>query len=272
MGQIAGALQLMLAAVLACETVLGLGWFRRRRHAGVVRRSLGLDGAMLASFFIVAAAGVALAGGQLLLSATFLLEGGLQYIHSKVGIRVTENGILTFRRFVPWEKFKAIELREDDGGTTFSGRLMHRSWNPLSPDFLRGRLEFTELVAERLPSEELLADMMSDNGMPLGASGWRLELAPSSSSTSASAAKVEYVPTEVEQDVIELCSNERGNLLGRITESQLQFLVEHLEELSARVYYLDIATADFLQQEGADPPLLDILRRAINAGPGIEVR
>lgn len=68
-------------------------------------------------------------------------------------------------------------------------------------------------------------------------------------------------------------STER-ELLGSLTEKQLRFLVNHLEEEFEEdvEYYVDQATIDYLQEEGADRDLLDLLEEALaDADDGVEI-
>ncbi|HEY6357649.1 MAG TPA: hypothetical protein VIX35_05370, partial [Vicinamibacterales bacterium] len=64
-----------------------------------------------------------------------------------------------------------------------------------------------------------------------------------------------------------------GELIGRLTESQLQCLVDVLEEESAddRDYYIDTATIDLLASVGADADLVEMLRRALGSRDGVEI-
>jgi processive 1,2-diacylglycerol beta-glucosyltransferase len=64
--------------------------------------------------------------------------------------------------------------------------------------------------------------------------------------------------------------------LGRITEAQLRFLIDNLEEefVEDVDYYIHRPTIDFLKERGADDELVQILERAIaKVGPdeGVEV-
>jgi hypothetical protein len=63
-------------------------------------------------------------------------------------------------------------------------------------------------------------------------------------------------------------------LLGIITENQLQFLVDSMEEesLEDQDYYLDAATLDYLEARGADADLLALLRDALGEHDGLTVR
>jgi len=74
--------------------------------------------------------------------------------------------------------------------------------------------------------------------------------------------------------VIRLYDTESNKLLGTITESELRFLINQLEEESAddRDYYLEAATLDLLEEDGADHPLIAMLRQALGGREGIEIR
>jgi hypothetical protein len=62
--------------------------------------------------------------------------------------------------------------------------------------------------------------------------------------------------------------------LGTISDEELQFLTDELEEESPadRDYYLDSVTIDMLQDDGAPPSLIALLRRILGSQEGIEVR
>ena len=57
-------------------------------------------------------------------------------------------------------------------------------------------------------------------------------------------------------------------LIGQITEPQLRFLVDELEEEGPedRGYYLDDGTLELLEEAGADPQLMQLLRQATTLG------
>ena len=61
-----------------------------------------------------------------------------------------------------------------------------------------------------------------------------------------------------------------NKLLGEITEEQLQELIDLLEEESDedRDYYIDKDILEFLEEEGADKKLLELIRPHV--GPGDE--
>lgn len=62
--------------------------------------------------------------------------------------------------------------------------------------------------------------------------------------------------------------------LGTITEAQLQFLQDQLEEETPedRDYYLTEDTLDAFAEAGCDPALLDLLRRAMAGRRELEIR
>jgi hypothetical protein len=74
--------------------------------------------------------------------------------------------------------------------------------------------------------------------------------------------------------MIQLRDAERNTLIGTITEDQLQFLVEELEEESAedRDYYISSDTIDMLEEDGADSQLVSLLRGALAGREGLDVR
>lgn len=74
--------------------------------------------------------------------------------------------------------------------------------------------------------------------------------------------------------MIEIYDNESGILIGTITEEQLQFLVDELEETSTKDqdYYLDEAVLDLLEEAGADHGLLAMLRGALGDRTDFEIR
>jgi len=93
-------------------------------------------------------------------------------------------------------------------------------------------------------------------------------MAPSPSTDGAVAAPPagprEYRLTDVES----------GTTIGELTEGQLQFLADELEEESAtdRDYYIDGATIDMLAAAGADTELLAMLKRAVGSRDGVELK
>jgi hypothetical protein len=73
--------------------------------------------------------------------------------------------------------------------------------------------------------------------------------------------------------MIQLHEKETGVFVGTITEAQLQFLIDQLEEESAddTDYYIDQATLDLFEEVGAEADLLALLRQALGTREGIEI-
>jgi hypothetical protein len=73
--------------------------------------------------------------------------------------------------------------------------------------------------------------------------------------------------------MIQLHEKETGVFVGTITEAQLQFLIDQLEEESTedRDYYINQATLDLFEQRGADADLLALLRQALGTREDIEI-
>jgi processive 1,2-diacylglycerol beta-glucosyltransferase len=73
--------------------------------------------------------------------------------------------------------------------------------------------------------------------------------------------------------MIQLRDKQTGALLGSITEEELQFLIDQLEEESSedRDYYLNRATLETLRNEGASRSLTDLLEKAMGDRDEAEV-
>jgi processive 1,2-diacylglycerol beta-glucosyltransferase len=74
--------------------------------------------------------------------------------------------------------------------------------------------------------------------------------------------------------MFQLYDSERRTQLGRVDEAQLQVLIDHLEETAPtdQDYYIDAPTLDMLEDAGAGPDLLNMLRTALGDRDGFEVR
>jgi len=73
--------------------------------------------------------------------------------------------------------------------------------------------------------------------------------------------------------MIELRDKKTGAFLGTISEAQLQFLIDQLEEESLRDqdYYVNLATLDMFEQAGGDPELLALLRQSLGTREDMDI-
>jgi hypothetical protein len=71
-------------------------------------------------------------------------------------------------------------------------------------------------------------------------------------------------------DVYNAATNE---LLGSITEADLQVLIDALEEESTqdRDYYIDAATIDVIADGRATEHLVNLLRKALGSAEGVDI-
>ena len=73
--------------------------------------------------------------------------------------------------------------------------------------------------------------------------------------------------------MIELRDKDSGVAIGKISEEQLKFLVDHLEEefKEDKDYYINPATLDSFEKTSADPALLTLLRNALGTREDMEI-
>jgi hypothetical protein len=73
--------------------------------------------------------------------------------------------------------------------------------------------------------------------------------------------------------MIALHDKETGAFLGTITEAQLQFFIDQLEEESRkdRDYYINRDTLDLFQKQGIDHALLTFLQQALGTRSEMEI-
>jgi processive 1,2-diacylglycerol beta-glucosyltransferase len=73
--------------------------------------------------------------------------------------------------------------------------------------------------------------------------------------------------------MMQLHEKETGVFVGTITDAQVQFLIDHLEEESAddTDSYIDHATLDLFEEVGAEADVLALLRQALGTRDGIEI-
>ena len=74
--------------------------------------------------------------------------------------------------------------------------------------------------------------------------------------------------------MIDLYNASTNQLIGTITEAELQVLVDRLEEESTQDqdYYIDAATIDVLGDGRATDHLLGLLRSALGPSDGVDIR
>ena len=74
--------------------------------------------------------------------------------------------------------------------------------------------------------------------------------------------------------MIDLYTKDTNQLLGSLTEAELQVLIDGLEEESPedRDYYIDAATIDLLADGKATDHLVQLLRTALGGETGVEIR
>lgn len=74
--------------------------------------------------------------------------------------------------------------------------------------------------------------------------------------------------------MVTITNAETGAELGTLKETELQFLIDTLEEESAEDddYYIDLATVDYLKERGADANIIGLLTAAIGDGDYVSIR
>jgi hypothetical protein len=74
--------------------------------------------------------------------------------------------------------------------------------------------------------------------------------------------------------MIDIYNADTNQLIGNITEADLQVLIDGLEEESTKDqdYFIDAATIDVLGDGRATDHLLSVLRTALGSSDGVEIR
>ena len=74
--------------------------------------------------------------------------------------------------------------------------------------------------------------------------------------------------------MIQLHDTDTGASIGAITDDNLRFLIDQLEEESGadQDYYINETTLDIFEKGGADTALLSLLRSALNGRTEMEIR
>ena len=73
--------------------------------------------------------------------------------------------------------------------------------------------------------------------------------------------------------MIQLRNKDTAAPIGEITEEQLDFLIDILEEegVEDQDYWIDEMTLQYFQENGADPALIKLIQDAIGEAEGIEI-
>lgn len=74
--------------------------------------------------------------------------------------------------------------------------------------------------------------------------------------------------------MIKVQNKETGEFLGRISEDDLKFLSDHLEEegLDDSDYYIRAETIEMLQKAGASAHLMEVLKGGLRSLSAMEIR
>jgi hypothetical protein len=82
-----------------------------------------------------------------------------------------------------------------------------------------------------------------------------------------------YRPGQEETRMIELRDKDSGRVVGNVSEEQLQFLVDGLEEEPGvdTDYYVNRDTLEMFEEQGIDPQLLAILTKALGDREEMEI-
>ncbi len=74
--------------------------------------------------------------------------------------------------------------------------------------------------------------------------------------------------------MIQLHDKDTGTWIGTITEDNLQYLIDQLEEESRedKDYYINETTLDIFEERGADKALITLLRGALSERTEMEIR
>jgi inactivated superfamily I helicase len=72
---------------------------------------------------------------------------------------------------------------------------------------------------------------------------------------------------------VRITDKSTGAVLGSISEEELQFLNDQLEEESSRDtdYFINSATVDILEAAGGSATLVSMLRQAVGTSEGIDI-
>jgi hypothetical protein len=73
--------------------------------------------------------------------------------------------------------------------------------------------------------------------------------------------------------MVTLSLKDSGSVVGSISDADFQLLVDQLEEESEEDtdYYVSAVTIEMLEQRGAGPNLVGVLKRAVGGSEGVDV-
>jgi processive 1,2-diacylglycerol beta-glucosyltransferase len=74
--------------------------------------------------------------------------------------------------------------------------------------------------------------------------------------------------------MVNLYNAQTGAFIGTISDEDLRFLQADLEEesLEDTDYYINQATVDWFESQGADPAMVSMLREALGGKPDMDIR
>jgi hypothetical protein len=74
--------------------------------------------------------------------------------------------------------------------------------------------------------------------------------------------------------MVKLFNKDTGEFIGEITETQLQFLIDNLEEEAEDDvdYYINIPTIESFEEKGAEPGLIEVLKKGLGNSEDMEIR
>lgn len=74
--------------------------------------------------------------------------------------------------------------------------------------------------------------------------------------------------------MVKIFNKDTDELIGEITETQLQFLIDNLEEETDEDvdYYINIPTIDSFRELGAESGLIDVLVKGLGYKEEMEIR
>lgn len=73
--------------------------------------------------------------------------------------------------------------------------------------------------------------------------------------------------------MVTIRNKETGETIGTISDEDFQFLQDEMEEESSTDtdYYISKPAVDMLEQDGAPPSLVGLLRKALGSGSEVEI-